>query len=229
MTAFPRVTRLHLGSLELPPNHPRTASGPCDVFAYLIHHADGLLLVDTGVGIGNDWIDQLYHPDTVDIVVALNSSGIDERDVGAVINTHLHFDHCGQNSRFVGTPVYAQAEEWEAARDPMFTVAEWADTPVGDRRVIDGDAVIADGITLLVTPGHTPGHQSVALEGDEGPTVIVGQCAYCAPEFEAGEVPASEMHNDAWHEAGRRSLERLHALRPVAAYFSHDSTTFEAK
>lgn len=225
---LPPVVRLRVASVRLPASHPRASGGPCDVLAYAIRHPDGVILVDTGVGVGNRWIDAAYAPVVVDVIEALNAVGIDERDVAAVVNTHLHFDHCGQNARFSGIPVYVQAAELEATTDPMFTVAEWADIPLADRRVVDGDATIADGVTLLATPGHTPGHQSVALESAEGAAVIVGQCAYCAREFDADEVSLSEMHDDTWHESGLVSLKRLRSLRPLAAYFSHDPTTWRA-
>jgi N-acyl homoserine lactone hydrolase len=223
---LPEISRLSLATVQLPDTHPRAGDRTCDVFAYLLHHPDGAVLVDTGVGIGNVGIDRLYAPTVCDVVEALGTAGIDERDVVAVVNTHLHFDHCGQNDRFSGTPVYVQHAELDAARDPMFTVADWAAIPPSDLRVVDGDLAVADGLRLIATPGHTPGHQSVVLESDAGCAVVAGQCAYGCREFAAGDVPVSDMHGGGWHETGRRSLGRLRAFDPVAVYFSHDRATY---
>ncbi len=223
---LPEVSRLLLATVVLPETHPRAGDGSCAVYAYVIHHADGHVLVDTGVGLGNPWIDRMYSPTVFDVIDTLAAAGIDERDITAVVNTHLHFDHCGQNDRFVGTPVYVQQAELDAARDPLFTVAEWAAIPPADRRVVDGDREVADGLRLIATPGHTPGHQSVVLESDEGTAVIAGQCVYCCAEYERDEVPIADMHDTGWHEAGRESAARVRALDPVSVYFSHDSTAF---
>jgi N-acyl homoserine lactone hydrolase len=225
LRSLPELSRLLLATVQPPESHPRGGDGSCDVYAYVVHHPDGAVLVDTGVGVGNVWIDRLYSPAVVDVVDALGAAGIDERDVVAVVNTHLHFDHCGQNHRFSGRPVYVQHAELDAARDPVFTVAEWAMIPPADLRIVDGDLLVADGLRLMATPGHTPGHQSVVLESDEGRLVIAGQCAYCCGEFATGDVPVSDMHDAGWHETGRGSLARLRALEPVAVYFSHDGTT----
>ncbi len=199
-----------------------------EVFGYVVHHPDGVVLVDTGMGSDNEFLDELYAPKTVDIVSALNERGIDERDVVAVMNTHLHFDHCGQNRRFLGTPIYVQAAELEAAAQPLFTVVEWATIPEADRRTIDGDEVIATGLTIAATPGHTPGHQALIIDAAGDVSIIAGQCGYCAAEFAAGVVPLSEVHDENWLEVGRRSLARLRGLQPRAAYFSHDATTYSA-
>ena len=198
--SLPEVSRLALATVRLPDGHPRAGDGTCEVYAYVLHHPVNRLL--------------------------LLKLLIDERDVAAVVNTHLHFDHCGQNHRFSGTPVYIQQAELDAARDPMFTVAEWAAIPRPDRRIVDGDLVVADGLRLIATPGHTPGHQSVVLESAEGCLVIAGQCGYCCDEFATGVAPVSDMHDAGWHETGLRSLGRLRALDPGAVYFSHDAATY---
>jgi N-acyl homoserine lactone hydrolase len=223
---LPEVSRVLLATVALPDTHPRARDGTCAVYAYVIHHDDGLVLVDTGVGLGNSWIDRMYSPKVFDVIDALAAAGIDERDIAVVVNTHLHFDHCGQNDRFPGIPIYVQQAELDAACDPMFTVAEWAAIPEADRRVVDGDLEVADGLHLIATPGHTPGHQSVVLESDEGRAVIAGQCSYCCAEYERNEVPIADMHDAGWHEVGRESLARIRALEPVSVYFSHDDEVF---
>ena len=102
--------------------------------------------------------DELYQPDVRSIVDALNDVGMDERDVVAVINSHLHFDHCGQNHRLPNAEVWVTEAEVAAAAEEFYTVAEWAHIGPERRRFSGDGEVLADGIQIL----HTPGHQSVS-------------------------------------------------------------------
>ncbi len=219
------VERLRLGTVQLPDWHPRAAEATCTIDGFVIRHPDGPILVDTGVGDDNEILNEIYQPTVVPVVEALNAVGIDERDLAAVVNTHLHFDHCGQNRAFPTVPVYVQAAELAAIKLPGFTIAEWASVPTDQVRIVDGDADLAEGVRLVATPGHTPGHQSVVVDGDgTGPTIIVGQCCYTCAEFESGTLLDADMHDESYLDVGAESLNRLRSLRPSAAFFSHDRT-----
>ncbi|CAN5485217.1 hypothetical protein BH18ACT1_BH18ACT1_16950 [soil metagenome] len=225
LVGLPRVDRLHMADLTLPASHPRAAEGTCSVFAYVVHHPDGPVLVDTGVGAGNELIDRLYQPRTWDVVERLAEVGVDARDVVTVVLSHLHFDHCGQQTR-LAAPVVVQADEVAAAALPRFTVPEWARVPADRLRTVTGDAELAEGVRLLHTPGHTPGHQSVLVEGGGERLLLVGQCAYTAAELAAGQVPVGDAHDPSWHPAANASVERLRALQPTVALFAHDASFF---
>ena len=108
-------------------------------------------------------IDELYRPEITPLADALGAVGLTPSDITAVIVSHLHFDHCGQLN-LIAAPVYLQAEEHEAAQSPGYTVPDWAAIPEDRLRLVRGDEEIAEGIGLLSTPGHTPGHQSVVIE-----------------------------------------------------------------
>jgi len=166
-----------LAEVRYPDWHPRFNEGGCPVFGYAIRHPDGVILFDTGVGTGNDFIDDLYRPNVVPIARALAGLGIDERDVVAVVNSHLHFDHCGQNGVFCNrdVPIYNQASELELAQTVGYTVPEWVLMPESSVRKVRGDERLADGVMIIETPGHTPGHQSLLVETDEGRIVLAGQ------------------------------------------------------
>ena len=99
------------------------------VFAHLILQPTGPILIDTGVGIGNAFIDDLYSPQHHDLDHALRANGVTTNDIETVISSHLHFDHCGQNHRFSHAAVIVQHAEVEAAKAPFYTVAEWAFPP----------------------------------------------------------------------------------------------------
>jgi len=117
----PRIDRLLLAELVLPSWHPRAADGQGLVLGYVVHHPDGPVVVDTGVGRGNELIDELYRPTAHDLVGRLAEVGVDERDVVAVVCSHLHFDHCGQAAS-LSAPVHVQAAEREAAAAAGYTV-----------------------------------------------------------------------------------------------------------
>jgi glyoxylase-like metal-dependent hydrolase (beta-lactamase superfamily II) len=221
LPTLPRIDRLELAELVLPEWHPRAAEGVCVVLGYVVHHPDGPVVVDTGVGTGNDLIEDLYRPTVHDLVARLAGVGVDERDVVAVVCSHLHFDHCGQNAALTA-PVHVQAAERTAAAAPGFTVPAWAELPDGRWRVADGDADLAEGLRVVATPGHTPGHQSVVVRGGDDTVVLVGQCAYTAAEFSSVTVAEGDAHDASWHPTAVESLRRLRDLRPTRAVFSHD-------
>jgi len=222
----PRIERLLLAEITFPEWHPRFADGGCQVFGYAIRHPDGVILFDTGVGTGSSFIDDLYHPRVVPIAEALAQHGIDERDVVVVVNSHLHFDHCGQNEFFHdrGVPIYAQAAEMEAAQTFGYTVPEWAAIPQRSLRVAHGDEDIADGVSLIETIGHTPGHQSLMVETGDGRVIVGGQCVYCADELTARQVAADNVHDESFVEAARQSLDRVIAFDPREVVLAHDAT-----
>ena len=215
---LPRIDMVSTGRVTRVPDWYGDAVGDTfDVRSFVIHHPDGPIVIDTGIGSGNEFIDQLYAPQIVDIGDALASCGVDLAQVQALVLTHLHFDHCGQARRFAA-PTFVQRAELESARAAHYTVPDWI--PDGDVRPVDGDAVIAAGVRVIATAGHTPGHQSVVIEAKDGRAVIVGQACYRAPDFVAPE-PVPDCDDDAV-ELARSSIERLQALAPARFYFSHD-------
>jgi N-acyl homoserine lactone hydrolase len=219
---FVRVTRLHLTDVHPDPSLP-WANGDVAVFAYLIEHSDGLILVDTGVGEGNELIDALYHPDHHGLPESIARAGHRIDDVSMIINSHLHFDHCGNNRLFPGVPIVVQRREYEAAHQPYFTDPEWVDFPGATIEQIEGDRQVANGVRIISTPGHTPGHQSVVVDSDDRRIVICAQAAYTPADFSARQTgPDNTPTED--EDTVRRSISLLHDLGPDRVCFSHDPT-----
>lgn len=216
------VTPLDLGTVDLPDWHPRAADKTCLIQGYAIRHPDGVILFDTGTGDDHDLLNEMYCPAITPIVKALNDAGIDERDVEAIVNSHLHFDHCGQNRFLPWAPVWAQSAEYEMVDAPRYTISEWATTPTERLRLIGGDADLVEGVRILSTPGHTPGHQSLLVRADGVTTVIGGQCCYTCAEFAAGSPVVEDVHDESWLEQGRTSIERLKSFDPDVVHLSHD-------
>ena len=201
------VIPLHLADVTYPAAHPLAGQdGP--VLAFAIRHPEGIVLVDTGVGEGNAWVEENYRPRVRDIREALAAAKLDPSTVLAVVNSHLHFDHCGQNRAFPGVPIHAQQAELDLALREGHTVVEWVDFPDARYEAVEGDREVLQGISVLATPGHTPGHQSVTVRAGDGLVLIVGQAAQDARSFATGEADAS--------------VRRLRELNADRIHFSHD-------
>jgi N-acyl homoserine lactone hydrolase len=148
------------------------------VFVWTIDHPAGLLLVDTGMIDSRPEIDDMSptpHPENI------------PRDVASVINTHLHFDHCGGNRLFPGVPIHVQARELADARSlDDYTIREWVDFDGATYVEHEGEVELLPGIRLLPAPGHTDGHQVVVVETGEGPVVLGGDVGTSFRELDSG-------------------------------------------
>ena len=140
--SFHDVLPLHLADITFPEWHPlRGQTG--EVLAFALRHPTGLILFETGIGSGSELVDQLYEISRRDIDVALGAHGHGLSDVRIIVNSHLHFDHCGNNLRFPGVPIYVQTAEYDAAHQPQYTVPEWIDFDGAEYVVINGDGRVA--------------------------------------------------------------------------------------
>ena len=176
-----RVVALHLADVFFPPGHPQEGEwGP--VRAFLITTPSGAMVFDTGVGATDQEIDRWFRPRRTTLRNALAAHGVDISDVRAVANSHLHFDHCGENARFPGVPIYVQREEYRTAHQPDYTVLRWVNAPRLTYELLEGDAEPIPGVRIIATPGHTPGHQSAVVDTPGGTLVIAGQAVYTRSE-----------------------------------------------
>ena len=144
---------------------------------HVVEHPQGRVLVDTGLIDSTPELDEEWSP-------RFDPDAI-PRDVACVINTHLHFDHCGGNRLFAGTPIYVQRLEREAARAEGYTITEWVEFEGATYVELEGEQEVLPGVRVVPTPGHTPGHQSVLVETDDGLVVVAGDVAYTWSAFDA--------------------------------------------
>jgi N-acyl homoserine lactone hydrolase len=170
---------------------------------HVIEHPAGRVLVDTGMIDSTPELDAQWG-------IRFDASLI-PRDVVGVINTHLHFDHCGGNRLFAGTPIHVQRVEREAAKADGYTVPEWVEFDGATYVEHDGEAEVASGVRVLPTPGHTPGHQSVLVDTDDGLVVLGGDVGYTWRQFdetESGRLLLSLEPRRIWlaHQAAPRDL-----------------------
>jgi N-acyl homoserine lactone hydrolase len=235
-----KVKPLRLAEVVLPDFHPE-APGSDTIYGFLVRDAENCVLVDTGVGSGSDLIDRLYKPVRLDLSAALADAAVSLHEITAVVNSHLHFDHCGNNSLFPGVPIFVQEAELEAAKEPHYTVPEWVDFPGANYVPISGSHFISPRLELQPTPGHTPGHQSLIVRSGKHVEIIAAQAAYTAAEFQLFESRSREHIDemDAARQAHIRSnatwsqdsyvasLASLHRVHPHRAFFSHDPVVWE--
>src|SRR5438445_2747787 len=202
------IVRLHLARID--------ALNGIPVHGFVIKHPSaGAILVDTGVGWPDDMLKdwKIVNRHAAD---ALAEHDLSPADVRIVINTHLHFDHCGQNAVFKHAPFYIQRPELERARREEGVTAEWFDFAGARFELVDGDAQIADGVRVVATPGHTAGHQSAIVDTPDGGAVMIGDAAYTADIYR--DIDKADLSNwgggqyddrAAWSD----SLHRLHEMR----------------
>jgi glyoxylase-like metal-dependent hydrolase (beta-lactamase superfamily II) len=174
---------------------------PLAMRCLLIEHPDGLVLIDTALGNKEDrkfldiyGIENPGLEGATQLEDALASAGFLPGDVHWVINTHLHFDHAGGNTTldpelendprrhvrptFPNATYVVQQGELEFARhtnertrasylphnfEPIAAAGRW--------RLLEGDGEVLPGISVRLTPGHVPWHQSVLIR-DRGETAV---------------------------------------------------------
>jgi len=125
---------------------------------------------------------QEFHCGRSYLDTALEEASVTPDEIDTVIYTHLHNDHAGFSYLFNNARIIVQKKEWEIIHNPLpvMLVRRDYDFEVipelkkSNLILIDGDLDIADGIKVLATPGHTPGHQSVAVNTVKGVVVVAG-------------------------------------------------------
>jgi N-acyl homoserine lactone hydrolase len=195
----------------------------------LVDTVEGYVLFDTGMNCDgirdpeHTWGPraQALPPELVpedDVAIRLNEVGVRIQDVRLVVNSHLHWDHCGGNRRFGHCPILVQRKELVFGQEPTGPVAggymrNHYQVPVR-YEAVDGDEEIASGVTLLATHGHTPGHQSLAVELGSGRRVVL--CADAAYTHET--VTRTLLSANVWDRAQTlASLRRLQAFASAGA------------
>jgi glyoxylase-like metal-dependent hydrolase (beta-lactamase superfamily II) len=163
------------------------------------------IVVDTGLGTKlNDKARRIFRIENEGgLLTGLVKLGIEPTDIDLVIDTHLHSDHAGGNTKFVEgsttevEPTFPNAEyvvqrrEYEDAMRPnertAATYFPFNYQPLvesGQMRLLDGDEELLPGITGIVTPGHTPAHMSIRFESNGEHAMFLCDMASYAVHFE---------------------------------------------
>lgn len=153
------------------------------IFSWYIEGGDLKILVDTG---------ELRPRTSVEIEKALGKVytfeeglakyGLKPDDIDIVIHTHLHNDHCENDSKCVNAKFYVHEKELEQIHNPHpldFRYNEDFITDIEEKGQIitlKEDTEILPGIKMIHTPAHTPGGMSILIDTEKGKALITGFC-----------------------------------------------------
>jgi len=224
---------------------------PLAMRCLLVEHPDGLVLIDTAIGSKDGarfreiyGIENPGHVGESQLEDAIIEAGHRPADVRFVINTHLHFDHAGGNTRReppvageaegVVRPAFPQASyivqrgELEFARktnertrasylpDNFESVAT-----SGRLRLLNGDQEILPGISARLTPGHVPWHQAVLLQSGGETVAFVADLIPTSAHLRLPWIMGYDLEPLRTLES-KRSVLREAALEGWRLVFEHD-------
>lgn len=226
------VRRIDFGYFVRPAEQTGTAYPRVEcVLGYAVLHPEGFLLFDTGMGAGDPEVDATYHPVRRPLFDALQVEGIAAADVRWVANCHLHFDHCGGNPALAGRRIFVQASELKQARTTEhYTLPQLVDFDGALHEELDGETEILPGVLAIPTPGHTDGHQSLAIRCADGTVVLAGQAHNAATDYSSEQL-AWRLRQDHIMSnpliSYRPWIDRLQQLDPARIVFAHDQAVWE--
>lgn len=205
------------------------------VMTFVVDTGDGVLVWDTGmhercfsdlaahVGAGVASLFRVVGDESAALPSRLRQAGIDRGEIRWVVNSHLHFDHCGCNHDFPAAACLVRRRELEVWRaSPHVGRSDLGDpgalTPFDYE---DHHDLLPDGrLRLVDTSGHTVGHQSLIVDHGTRTLVGLGDAAYTADALAEGRVQGTP-----WDRArGEAALGRLRDLEQDGArlLYAHD-------
>ncbi len=222
---------------------------PLGMRCLLIEHPDALVLVDTGVGDKeNEKFTAIYGIENAPVgefgptqlESALAEAGFAASDVDLVINTHLHFDHAGGNTRrgedgspalsFPNARYVSRRGEWDWAHhtNERTSASYFAHNydPVhaaGRLELVDDDREVIAGISLRRTPGHTPHHQGILVESGGERLFYLADLAPTAAHVPLPWIMSYDVEPLVTLETKRRVWAEAAAERWIVM-FEHDAT-----
>jgi N-acyl homoserine lactone hydrolase len=200
--------------------------------AFVIRTDDSNILVDTGP-----------HPDDIKEVISsrgykinykledhlpnrLREIGLSMSDINMVIWTHVGFDHNGWISYLHHAEHVMQKIEYQFATQPPSFYRAYHPEKFRHKdikwRLVEGDTVLMPGLTLLFTPGHTPGHQSVMIDLPKSGTIILsGDAGHFHENFEKELIPNVTVDQmKAFYSV--KKLKAWLQIRKAEVFTSHD-------
>ncbi len=213
---------------------------PLALLIFVLRTPDDVVLIDTGVGEALDprYAKAYSFSRGTDLIQGLAEAGCRREDVDIVVNTHLHFDHCGWNTRQLPggriVPTFPQARyivqrgEWEVALRPR-----GPDKPsyhphwqrplagAGVLDLLDGGQEVTPGVEVFPLPGHTDHHQVIKVSSGRATFVAAGDAVPTAAHVGLEATMSFDL------EPARASASRKWLLERASAEdwilgFGHD-------
>lgn len=196
---------------------------------YLIKHAKGWLLWDTGIA---DAVAAMPNglapadPKAVTwrrpktLAAQLEQLGVKPDDITAMAVSHTHPDHIGNVELFPQATLYVQKAEYDwpgANNEPRFKPSHPVELLAGDKDVF-GDG----SVTILSTPGHTPGHQSLLVKLPKtGAVVLSGDAVHFKDNWDNRRVPGMNFNKDQSAASMQKIADTL-AKEKAQLWINHD-------
>jgi glyoxylase-like metal-dependent hydrolase (beta-lactamase superfamily II) len=209
---------------------------PTGLNSLVVRTGEHTVLVETGIG--NKLPEKMaqIHGQPAKLLENLSQIGIAPEDIDIVINTHLHFDHCGWNTlrkgdgflaTFPKATYYAQRGEWEHAhenqRDAPSYFVENYDPLVesGQMKLLEGSHEIVPGISVEVFPGHTRNMQAVVIRSGGKTACYISDLIPTSAHLELNWVMAFDLYPVETIESRKRYYARAIPEKWLTA-FTHD-------
>jgi N-acyl homoserine lactone hydrolase len=196
---------------------------------YLIKHAQGWFLWDTGIpdavaampnGLAPSDPKAVYWHRPKTLAAQFDQLGVKPGDVKAMAVSHTHPDHVGNVEMFPASMLYVQKSEYEwpgANNEPRFKPGHPVTKLEGDRDVF-GDG----SVTILSTPGHTPGHQSLLIRlPHTGAVVLSGDAVHFKANWDNRGVPTPNFSKEQTLASMQRLSDTL-AKEKAQLWINHD-------
>jgi N-acyl homoserine lactone hydrolase len=209
--------------------------------AYLIVHPRGTLMFDSGAvsdshfkGDGSPVVEGVVTA-TKPLLPQLAAAGYKPSDITYFVLSHYHSDHTGNANEFAGATWIVQ----KAERDYMFgdspegiiEPATYAALRNAKTKVLNNEDldVFGDGsVVVMSTPGHTPGHQVVAVKlANRGTVVLAGDLYHYPEERTTGRTPTFEFAADQ-SKVSRARIEKFVRDNGAELWIEHDVATHAA-
>jgi N-acyl homoserine lactone hydrolase len=171
------------------PGQPKQLTASC----YLIRHGSDYLLWDTGVaGPSKEWVFTITLKQRV--TDQLKRIGVAPSAVKYVGISHYHDDHTGQAADFPGATLLVGSSDWDAIKGRPETAARFTPWISGGGKVEpvarDKDVFGDKSVTILDTPGHTPGHKVLLVRLKSGPVLLSGDLYHATEQVANRGVPS---------------------------------------
>jgi glyoxylase-like metal-dependent hydrolase (beta-lactamase superfamily II) len=197
---------------------------------------DKTILIETGIGNKlPEKMAQLYGQ-PAQLLEDLGKAGVSPADIDIVINTHLHFDHCGWNTIRQGNKIaatvpkakyYVQEGEWRHAhenqRDAVSYMTDNYDPLVesGQMQLLHGDTEIVPGISVQVFPGHTRDMQAVLIQSGDQTACYISDLIPTSAHVDLNWVMSFDLYPLETIESRKRYYSRAIPERWLTM-FTHD-------